>query len=100
MSEQPSSYPSSLDQVLSMARRRSREKAKDIELTPEEKEHLSELIDQAKQAEKAIPGEKDEETRKELYRQAITLYTQVKEDLAAIREKRRKEKKEAKVPES
>ena len=97
MAEQPSPYPSSLDQVLSMARRRSREKAKDIELTPEEKEHLSELIDQAKQAEKAIPGEKDEEIRKELYRQAITLYTQVKEDLAAIREKR---KKEAKVPES
>ena len=97
MSEQPSSYPSSLEHALSMARPRKREKAKDIELTPEEKEHLSALIDQAKQAEKAIEGEKDEETRKELYRQAITLYTQVKEDLAAIREKRRKE---AKVPES
>jgi hypothetical protein len=87
-----SEKPPSMEHALEMARPR-RGELEFPELTKEEKARLRSLLEEAKKAEEAIKGEPDKEKRKALYKEAIELYTEVKEEFLAIKEKKEKEKR-------
>ena len=85
----PSAEQESLAHALEMARPRRRRDQKPVELTPDQDKLISDLIDRAKDAEKA--GDKIK---------AIELYRQCQAELDRIKQEKKKAKEFEKIPEN